>query len=157
MINYSVLDYSSYISLIENLILPLELYRGDVYDNGDNNATIGYGYNLVVRNNNLENFTNAGITLDTTQTAVLSEIDRLVTNGASKSEITDYALANLNITITQDQALSLFRGILPEYEQPAIDLGMPLSKERGQKMGTDLFFKKWGQIYFSSTYGRVAS
>ncbi|MDY6867057.1 MAG: hypothetical protein SVT56_04010 [Chloroflexota bacterium] len=61
--DYNELSYNDYYTLLVNLILGGEGFRSSVYDNGDGNATIGYGYNLVVRNDNLTNFQSAEITL----------------------------------------------------------------------------------------------
>ena len=122
-ITFHTISNASYLLLVSSLIKLTEVLSPTVKNIGDQRATIGYGYTFN-RNNNVAIWTTAGISLTTTQWALLAQID-----SAPASQKTSLAL-QFNLTMTAPQANALLIASIPSYEGPANSLNMPQSLER---------------------------
>jgi GH24 family phage-related lysozyme (muramidase) len=107
-LNYApLLTEQEYVDALVGFITGIEGLNGPgVYKDSVGVATIGYGYTFK-RNNNVAMWQAAGISLTSTELALLQKIDAATT-----------------------EAETLLLKTYPEYEAPAVALGMPFSFER---------------------------
>ena len=118
-------NQQDYVNALVKLISSVEGFANKVYRLNDKKATIGYGYTFN-RNNNVDIWTAAGISLTQQDLDTLEEID----NSGLQSERTDIACSHFRRRITKDEATRLLSKTYQEYEGPANDLAIPLSVER---------------------------
>lgn len=121
--DYRELTEEQYYARIRTVVVGAEGLHARAQDVGDGMATIGYGYTFN-RNNNVEIWREAGVTLTREESQALAAID-----AAPAGDRTRLGLA---FTRTLDAAESdqLLRASVRQYEGPATSLGMPLSEER---------------------------
>src|SRR3989442_4460812 len=124
MLNYVSLTQQQYVDLLVNLISSAEGFKPTVYQRGNDNTTIGYGYTFV-RSNNLQLWQNAGITLTADEITLLQSIDAAQTRSQKNSLALQFTRS-----ISQTEANNLLRQTYPEFEGPANTLLMPASPER---------------------------
>lgn len=112
-----------YENAVVELIPRVEGFSPNVYRLDDGMATIGCGYTFN-RNNNVGLWTDAGINLTQTEWQLLEQIDNAPANRKTRIALT------FGRAITVDEAGDLLRATYPQYEGPANNLNMPLSRER---------------------------
>ena len=121
--DYRELTEEQYYARIRTVVVGAEGLHARSQDVGDGMATIGYGYTFN-RNNNVEIWRNAGITLTRQESDALAAID-----AAASRDKTGLALA-FPRTLNAAESDQLLRASVREYEGPANALNMPLSDER---------------------------
>lgn len=121
---YQPLTQADYASLVVRLISGFEGHETQARNIGDGKATIGYGYTFN-RSDNVAIWTAAGITLSASELAALQALD-----AAPSSTRTALALSSFTRSLSRTDAQALLTQTYPQYESPAIALGMPLSLER---------------------------
>jgi hypothetical protein len=125
-LNYApLLTEQEYVDALVGFITGIEGLNGPgVYKDSVGVATIGYGYTFK-RNNNVAMWQAAGISLTSTELALLQKIDAATTQ-AEKNRLG----LTFTGTVSRGQAITLLLKTYPEYEAPAVALGMPFSFER---------------------------
>src|SRR6266568_4151406 len=125
MLTYKTLTQQQYIDELIQIISIEEGPDATVRVGADNHATIGFGYTLDTRNNNVAIWQAAGITLSSADLSVLQQIDAATTQ-ALRLSIARQFTRSLSIS----EATALLRQTYQQYEGPANALGMPPSYER---------------------------
>ena len=120
---YNELTQEEYTAALKVVIIGAEGLHAHAQDVGDGMATIGYGYTFN-RGNNVQIWRNSEIDLTEGEWRALEAIDAAPNDSRTRVGLTFPRQLN---AIEADQLLhASFR----EYEQPANDLNMPLSRER---------------------------
>ncbi len=121
---YQTLTTATYSNLVVQLISGFEGHELKARDIGDGKATIGYGYTFN-RTDNAALWASSGIALTTVELAALTAIDAALS--ANRTALT---LSTFARSLSRTEAQALLMQTYPQYESPAVALGMPLSRER---------------------------